>query len=218
MSALALLCWASAMAQPARTQYGEYGIGFSTLNLSSDLSGSGKLDATFQEMRAQVTIFGKYHFNDWFGAGAEMSYGTLYAADANHGMAERGFSVNTELFHSNAFAEIHLIRFGKYHRDRKFSLFLKGGVGIAGWNPELNIPGEVPDNVEVDDGGDWGVNLFGGGGAKFRIAYKSVLTLETRFFAPGGDTFDGLLFTDDSGLEGNDRFWGVMLSYSLLLF
>lgn len=215
---LLVLLGLSAWSQKARTQYGEYGLGLSTLNMSSDISDAQSVNSIFNEMRPQLTVFGKYHFNDWFGMGAEMSYGLLYANDANHSNFERGLEVNTNLFHSNAFMEAHLIRFGKYRLARKFSLYLKAGAGVAVWDPQVNVPDQIDEDIELYEGAYSGISYFGGFGTKFRTSYKSVLTIEARFHNSGGNTLDGFIDTSAPSPDDNDTFWGVLFSYSILVF
>ncbi len=201
----------------SRKKYGEFGVSLGTLNMTSDISNSGNLNSVFQEMRPAVSIFGKQHFNDWFGLGLDMQYGFLHASDNNHDLKGRGLSVETQLFNANIFTEIHLIRFGKYRQDRPFSIFLKGGAGVAAWNPELSIAGQRPDNVEVESDAYSSLNLFVGAGCKFRLGYKSILTLELRSNSISGDTMDGFVYTDDTP-AGDDAYWGLQIGYSVMIY
>jgi len=201
----------------SRKKYGEFGIAVGTLNMSTDISNSGNINSIFQELRPAISIFGKQHYNDWFALGIDMNYGFLYANDNNHNFPDRGLSVTTQLFNANLFTEIHLIRFGKYRQDRPFSIFIKGGAGIAGWNPELEIIGQKPDNIEVETDAYSALNTFGAIGCKFRLAYKSVLTVEARFNSVGSNTMDGFVFTDNTPVQ-NNSFWGLQIGYSYLIF
>lgn len=206
-------------AQKARTQYGEYGIGVGTLNMTSEIANSPTVGATFEEMRPQLTVFAKYHFNDWIGFGADINYGSLHAKDQNHNDPKRGYAVTTEIMHSNAFLEAHFIRFGKYRYDRKFTIFAKGGLGIAAWNPELEEWPQKPEDIDIETDGYAGFTYFGGLGCKFRIGYRSILTLEGRYHDSGGRTLGGITrVLEDGETADNDTFWGVSLSYSYAIF
>jgi hypothetical protein len=201
----------------SRKKYGEFGFALGTLNMSSDISNSGNINSTFQEMRPSISIFGKQHYNDWFALGIDMNYGFLYANDNNHNLPNRGLSVTTQLFNANLFTEIHLIRFGKFRQDNPFTIFIKGGAGIAGWNPELEISGQKPDNIEVETDAYSALNTFAAAGCKFRLAYKSILTIEARFNQVGSNTMDGFVFTDNTPIT-NNSFWGLQIGYSYMIF
>lgn len=218
LSSLILIYTLPGQAQPARTSYGEYGLGVSTLNLTSELSNSGNIDALFKEMRPMVTGFAKYHFNDWLGTGVELSYGRLAASDFNHGNSDRGLSVNTNLYTSYAFAEAHFIRFGKFRRKRKFTLYVTAGAGIAAWNPTVTIPRRVPEDVQFETDAHTAFSYFTGAGVKFRLSYKSILTVAGRFYNSGGDNVDGVILPEEQQTPENDRFWGIMASYSIMIF
>jgi len=214
---VAFLCGLNVEAQTKRTKYYEFGAGIGTLNMSNEIANSSRVNAVFAEMDAQISLFAKYHVNDWFGMGGEISYGSLRADDANHDNFNRGFSVNTSLVTGNLFTEVHLIRFGKYHLEQKYSVFLKGGLGVAGWNPELQISGRVPDNIDIETDAYIGMNTFFGLGVKYRVSYHGILTAELRYSTVRGDTMDGILETAPNIISDNDKFWGLMFSYSFAI-
>lgn len=201
-------------AQSKRTRYYEFGAGVGTLNMRNEIANSNRVNAVFAEMDAQVSLFGKFHVNDWFGLGGEFSFGSLQANDINHNDFNRGLSVNTSLLSGNLFTEVHLIRFGKYHLEQKYTIFLKGGVGVAGWNPEIEIEKLLPDNIEIESDAYIGMNTFFGLGAKYRASYHGILTFELRYSSVGGDTMDGITDIRPNVISDNDRYWGVMFSYS----
>lgn len=213
----ALLFGLSASAQSKRTKYYEFGGGIGTLNMSNEIANSSRVNAVFAEIDAQITLFAKYHLNDWFGIGGEISYGSLRASDVNHDNFNRGFSVNTSLLSGNIFSEVHLIRFGKYHLDQKYTVFLKGGLGVAGWNPELTIDGKVPNDIDIETDAYIGMNTFFGLGMKYRVSYHGILAVELRYSTLGGDTMDGILETAPNIVLDNDKYWGVMFSYSFAI-
>jgi hypothetical protein len=201
----------------SRKKYGEFGVAIGTLNMTSDISNSGNVNSIMQETRPSISIFGKQHYNDWFALGIDMNYGFLYANDKNHRLKNRGLTVTTQLFNANVFTEMHLIRFGKFRQDRPFSIFLKGGAGIAGWNPELSIAGQRPENIEVESNAYSSLNLFAAVGCKFRLSYKSILTIEARTNSINGDTMDGFTFIDNTPVD-NDSYWGLQFAYSIMIF
>lgn len=208
----------SLQAQKARTSYGEYGVGLGTWNMTSQIANQNSVGAVFKEVRPHLNVFAKYHFNDWFGFGVDMNYGAVYASDANHQEVERGFEVSTSLFNSNLFVEAHLIRFGKYHRDRKFSLYVKGGAGLSAWDPELNLDERQRNNIEIENGAYSAFSYSYGMGAKFRIAYRSILTVEGRLHNSGGNTLEGFTLVNPDGPVSNDTFWGLTVAYSYAIF
>ena len=171
-----------------------------------------------QKYTSSISIFAKYHVNDWFGIGFDVNYANLKAADKNHNNFNRGLSVRTSLLNSNAFTEIHFIRFGKYHLEDKWTVFIKGGVGVTGWNPELSFNKLIPEDIDVETNAYSGFSYFYGLGAKYRLAYQSILTFELRFSNSGGDTMDGFLETKDGVISSNDTYWGMLFSYSYAIF
>lgn len=205
-------------AQKARTSYGEYGIGLGSWNMTSQIANQNSVGAVFKEVRPHVQAFAKYHFNDWFGFGVDMNFGSLYASDANHREIERGFEVSTVLFNSNLFVEAHLIRFGKYHRDQKFSLYVKGGAGMSAWDPELSLSERQRNTIDVENGAYSAFSYSYGMGAKFRLAYRSILTVEARLHNSGGNTLEGFVFTNPENPVSNDTFWGLSVAYSYAIF
>jgi hypothetical protein len=202
-------------AQTSRTKYYEFGAGIGTFNMQNEIANSSNVNAVLAEIAPSISVFAKYHFNDWFGIGFDVNYANLTSSDANHNNFNRGLSVRTSLLSSNAFTEIHFIRFGKYHLEDKYTVFIKGGLGVAGWNPELSIDGNLDaTKYQVESNGYWGLNSFYGLGAKYRLGYNSILTLEFRSGSSGGDTMDGFLEVGDNIITTNDRYWGLLFSYS----
>lgn len=208
----------SAQAQTKRTKYYEFGGGVGTLNMSNEIANSSHVNAVFSEMAPSISIFAKYHFNDWFGLGVDVNYANLKAADKNHNNFNRGLSVTTSLLNSNAFTEIHFIRFGKYHLEDKWTVFVKGGIGVSGWNPELHIDKLIPEGIDIETNGYSGFSTFYGFGAKYRASYQGIISLEFRYTNSGGDTMEGFLETDPSIVSSNDVYWGIIVSYSYPIF
>lgn len=211
---LALLFTLSLKAQTKYTKYYEFGAGLGTLNMSNGIANSNRVSAFFAEVSPSITVFAKYHFNDWFGIGFDVNYANLTAADINHENSTRGLSVTTSMLNSNAFTEIHFIRFGKYHLEDKYTVYIKAGLGVAGWNPEIAFDDLIPSDIEVESNAYSGLSTFYGFGAKYRLAYHSILTFEFRYTNVAGDTMDGFINTAPNATNPNDNFWGFNLSYS----
>ena len=218
ITSLALLFGASLKAQDGRLRYYEFGVvgGVSTMKtlISDDPGVSPFLD----EARPTVGVFGRYHFNDWFGLGAEMNYGSFYANDANHSNPGRGLAASTEVLQGLGFFEIHLLKFGKYHLDDRFSLFIKAGGGAVAYNPEVSLPQKLPDFYEINPGAALNFGYFGGLGAKYRLGYHSILAFEFRAGNTGGDLMEGVLNTQENADNGPDTYSTFLLSYSYAIF
>ncbi|MCR9154524.1 MAG: outer membrane beta-barrel protein [Croceimicrobium sp.] len=208
----------SSQAQSKRTKYYEFGAGIGTLNMSNEIANSSNVNGVLTEMAPQFSIFARYHFNDWFGMGVDINYANLQASDANHNNFNRGLNVSTSLLNSNVFTEMHFMRFGKYHLEDKWTIYIKGGAGVSGWNPELTFDNLIPEDIEVETNAYSGFSYFYGFGTKYRLGYQSILSLEFRYTNCGGDTMDGFLQTAEGVASNNDTFWGLSLSYSYAIF
>lgn len=216
LSALSLVMLLSLglSAQTKYTKYYEFGASLGTLNMSNGIANSNRVNAFFAEAAPNLSVFAKYHFNDWFGIGFDVSYANLKAADINHENANRGLSVTTSMAHANAFTEIHFIRFGKYHLEDKYTVFVKAGLGFAGWNPELTFDDLVPSTLDIETNAYNGMTSFYGIGAKYRLAYHSILTFEFRYTNINGNTTDGFIDMAPEATNPNDKVWGFNFGYS----
>lgn len=212
MLLLPLLSWGQ-----GRLAYTEFGAGLGTLNQGSDVAVNRSVEGIFKEIRVQGFIHAKRHFNDWFAMGVNLKFGYTESFDGNHGNAQRRLESFATLMQSNLFTEIHLKKFGKYHRGENFTYYLKGGAGFAAWNPTLSTTDNkaFPDKIIPQNDSYNGINTFIGFGFKYRIAYQSIIGLEFTAHFLNEDNFDG--FLSDTGGE-NDGFGGVSIYYSYLLF
>lgn len=202
----------------ARTAYSELGIGIGTLNQKSEIANTTSSSALFAEARPNFTVFGERHFNDWFALGLMASYGWTVANDENHQNQTRGLSVKTDMFQFNPFVEVNLIKFGKYHLDRKFTIYLRGGAGFLAFNPTPNAAKTYPDEFEVEPDAYRSINFFAGAGVKFRLSYDYILTVGVQLHNSGADNLDGIL-NKTAGLGGkNDSYGGVNICFSKALF
>lgn len=202
----------------SRLAYYEFGLGAGTLNYSGDIATNNSTEAILKEMRPNFMVFGKRHVNDWFSFGLMASYGWIYASDANHDNQQRGLEVKTSLFQVNPFVEANLIRFGKFHYDRKFTIFVKVGGGFLAYNPQPSAATVYPQDYEVHPNAYRSINYFTGGGMKFRLAYHTVLTLEADFHNSGVDDLDGILSKNAFNQGANDVYGGLYISISRAFF
>lgn len=197
--------------------HSEFGLGVQSMNYSGDIATTTNVSALLTEVRPAFKIYALRHFNDWFGMGAEFSYGWFYANDENHSNPNRGLSVYTTMTHINAFMEINLIRYGKYHFDRKFGLYLKTGGGLVAYNPHITFNNQLSPEFIPYPNSYSDFNFFYGAGMKFRTSYRSSLRLEILFHSLPSDHLDGFEYSGGK-LSENDAYGGIMIAYSLLVF
>lgn len=203
----------------SRLKYQEFGFGVGSLTSSNDIATTANVGSVLLELRPQARIYGIHHLNDWFGFGADLNYGWIYGEDDNHSNPIRGFEYYATISQANVFMEFDLIRYGKFHRETKFGLYVKTGGGFMSYNPNITFTNLQPENIEVYPDSYTTFNYFFSGGFKFRIGYKSSLRLEAYLHNTGIDNLEG--FEYEQGFlrsSSNDLFGGVMLSYSFLVF
>lgn len=202
----------------SRTAYYELGLGAGTLNYAGDIATTSSVDALVNEMRPNFMIYGKKHFNDWFAIGITSSYGWIYANDANHTNQQRGLQVKTNMFQANPFIEMHLIRFGKYHYERKFSIFVQLGGGFLAYNPEPSSSDVYPSDITPRNDAYNSINLFAGAGMKFRVGYQTILTMGFTYHGSRVDDLDGILPSNGLSSGENDVYGGVYVGLSRAFF
>jgi len=211
------LCLPVLMYGQRRTAYTEFTGGIGTINGGNDISLNNSISGIFKEIRPMAMVGAKRHFNSWFGMGAEARFGYTESLDENFGNTDRGLESFATVMQANVFFEAHLLRFGKFHRDQRYTFYLKGGGGFTAWDPTLSTTGNVPFPSGVVPQNDTynSTNILLGVGAKFRLNYQSVLGLEFASHFVSEDNLDGFL-SDFGG--ANDAFGGVTVYYSYLLF
>lgn len=212
----ALLCLIAVQSfGQARTRYQEYGFGVGTLNSTGDIATTTKTAALLDELRPNFMAFGQYHFNDWFTMGMQVSYGWLYMDDNNHTNPNRGITNSTNLVQANPYLQMHLIRFGKYHTARKFTSYVKLGLGFIAYDTNPQASRIFSENTIEYPAAYSGFNTFYGLGVKIRTSTTSTLSLEATFHNTYSDKFDGISAPSTS--ENNDRFGGLTLKYGFLI-
>ncbi len=202
----------------SRLAYSEFGVSVGSLNYAGDIATTTNIGVLVSEVRPNVTMFAKRHTNDWFAFGLQASYGSIYAADVNHSNQTRGLEVSTTLAQVNPFLEASLIRFGKYHLERKFTIYLKVGGGFLAYNPQPSAEVTYPAALEPRTDAYQTYNFFYGGGVKFRVSYNCILSLEGLFHKTGADDLDGVAHVDPQNAGANDVYGGVSLGLSYAIF
>lgn len=214
LSMISCLSWGQ-----SRLKYQEFGFGIGSLTSSNEIATTSNVGSVLRELRPQARIFAMYHPNDWFGFGADLNYGWVYGEDENHSNINRGLEYYSTISQANVYMEFDLIRYGKYHRETKFGLYVKTGLGFLSYNPNITFENLQPEGIEVYPDSYNAVNYFFSGGFKFRTGYKSSLRLEAYLHNSGVDNLEG--FEYSQGLissASNDLYGGVMLSFSVLVF
>ncbi len=215
-----LVCLLFSMSAEAqnRLAYTEFGFGVGTMNYSGDIATTTTVSALITETRPNFSVFAKRHFNDWFGMGLLASYGSFYANDINHTHQTRGLEVTTSMFQINPFLEINLIKFGKFHYERKFSIFLRAGGGYLAYNPDPLAADIYPPEFEPQIYAYTTFNFFGALGMKFRLGYETILTFDLSLHNSGVDNLDGILAIDPNHRGANDTYGGINVSISKAIF
>lgn len=215
---LSLVLIGFAMSGQARLRYSEFGFGISSLTSSNDIATTTSVSSILIETRPSAKIFAMYHVNDWFGLGGDINYGWIYGEDNNHSNINRDFEYYTTITQTNAFIEVNLIRYGKFHRETKFGLYTRLGVGVLAYNPTLTYNGLLPDNVIPYPDSYTTTNSFGAIGIKLRSTYKSSIRLEAAFYSTGVDNLEGFEYNNNRVDAAKDSYGGFTISYSLLVF
>lgn len=213
---LALLAFSLSSTAQSRNRYYELGVGIGTLNASGDIATTNSMDALLAEVKPNFKVYGKKHFNSWFAIGIDVSAGWIYASDANHSNQARGLSVETGIFQANPFLELSLIPFGKFRQDNKFTMFVQMGGGYVAYNPNPNASKGYPADIVPHSGSYHTFDFFVGGGAKFRVGYRTILTFGISYHMPGVDDLDGIVNT--STISENDVYGGVYVGISRAFF
>lgn len=201
-----------------RLAYSEFGVGIGSLNYSGDIATTTSVSTLVKETRPNFSVFGQRHFNDWFSMGLTASYGWFYADDLNHTHQNRGLSVTTSMFQINPFLQINLVKFGKFHYDRKFTVFLRAGGGYLAYNPDPVAAETYPPGLDPQIYAYSSFNIFGAMGVKFRLGYETILTIDLAIHNSGADNLDGVLAVDPNDRGANDTYGGINVSVSHAIF
>ena len=213
-----LLSLGSALHAQNRLAYSEFGLGVGTLNYSGEIATTTSVSALLTEARPNVSVFAQRHFNDLFSIGILSSYGWFYASDINHTHQNRGLEVTTSVFQINPYLELNLIRFGKFHLDQKFTIFLRAGAVYLAYNPDPVAAEIYPPNLDPQIYAYTSFNYFGTLGMKFRVGYQTILTLDWSIHNAGADNLDGVIAINPEDRGANDTYGGISVSISRAIF
>ncbi len=82
---------------------------------------------------------------------------------------------------------------------------------------DLNIDGKGHNVIESEGDAYIVMNTNLRLGMRYRVSYHGILAVELRYSTLGGDTMDGILETAPNIVLDNDKYWGVMFSYSFAI-
>lgn len=189
--------------------YKQYGIIAGTINYSGDLTPNYSNPVNIlKEMRPTLGV-GYYNgLSPFYIVGTELSYGILYANEANHRVVNRPFEFTSHIVQFNLVNEIIARRFGKYFYTTKWAPYGKFGLGFGVVDPTLHKPEILNENIfERKDQVYFFVNYFIGAGIKLRIRYNFSLSIEGVFHFTNKDLLDG--FLDKRVNSFNDTYGGI---------
>ena len=209
------------------TAFWEIGGYLGGLNYSGNVTSTGDIGTWINEMRPEIGVLLKRNFNYRINLGAEASYGSVYAEDANHGNAERGFIVNTEMVQANIFMEINFMKFGKYFKRNANTPYIKFGIGGLFYTPTLDESVAYPENYDLFWGSHTTYNIQLAFGWKWRLSHHSFLSIDFHYHPTGTDYLEGsqevdgtvLMMTGERQLIADpDSYYGLRLTYTFGIF
>ena len=198
------------------TSYWSLGVGVGTLNYSGEITQEGDIGTWINEMRPELGIQLRRHFNYKTAMGVEASWGKVYAADANRGNQERNYIVDTELAQINLFFELNFKKYGKYFQRNANTPFIKVGIGGLFYTPFLNTNAAYPQEYALYPGSFATYNFQTAFGWKWRLSYHSSLALDLHYHFTGTSYLEGFDLKDQ--LNPPDAFYGLRLTYSYGFF
>ena len=181
----------------------ESGLYVGSLNYSGELTESGGFSATINETRPQFGIFLKRNFTPKFNLGVELGYGRLFASDANHGNADRGFEMKTSLLMTNLTMDLNFKKFGKSFRRNSNTPYITASFGALVFQPELKT-GVDYTGYELHKGSDYTSNFMVGFGWKWTTGRRGILGLSLNYHFTGTPHLEG--FTQEGVSSPNDSF------------
>ncbi len=197
-------------------RYSEIGVSAGNLVYTGPFASDANMGNWLNEMGWRFGFFTRRSLAPWITVGLEANYGWYTLDDANHGRAQRGITMTTQVLNANVSTELILIRYGKFHWNNNFAPYVKLGFGGVFYSPEINNFGSVDENVEVFPFSGQSVNFFYGIGVKFRLAYKHSLALEWITHNAGTREMGGVVAPAIN--PSNDTYGGILLHYSVLIF
>jgi hypothetical protein len=201
-------------AQVISSRYYEFGVFTGTLNGSNQITRPFDFSPTIEEIRPEFGMYLKRHLSHYIFFGAEASYGRLFADDLNRGV-ERGLAMNTPIVCANAMIGVNFRRFGKYFKRNSGTPYLSIGFGTFNFSPTIDETRIYPADFELYPASYFAFNLKTVFGYKFRLSMHSFLSLEAHVNYSNRNNTTGWTIP---GLQANDGFWGLRLSYSYGFF
>jgi hypothetical protein len=108
------------------------------------------------------------------------------------------------------------VRYGKLHWEQKFTPYVKLGGGYMSSASYGQNTINLPPNIELHPYAYHTYNVFYGVGARFRAGWKTSISIEFVSHITGEDRVDGFIDTDAPA--NNDRYYGVWLTFSRMVF
>ena len=193
-------------------RYWETGAFAGSANYAGELTQGGDFGATVNEMRFQAGLFLKRNFSPKFNLGVEAGYGRLYANDANHGMAERGFEMNTSILNTSLTADINFKKFGKYFKRNSNTPFISVGFGALVYQPAIKTEVDFT-NYDLYPGSNYTTDFMLAFGWKWRTGERGIFGLLLNYHFTGTTYLEG--FVEKDVVPQNDAYYGIRLFYSL---
>ena len=192
--------------------YWETGVFGGSTNYIGELTEGGDFSATVNETRYQFGIFLKRNFTPQFNLGAEIGYGKLYANDANHGMAERGFEMNTSIINTSLTMDLNFKKFGKYFKRNSNTPYVSAGFGALIYQPTLKTNVDFT-NYELFPGSNYTSDFMLAFGWKWKTGESGIFGASINYHFTGTPSLEG--FQEKEVVPPNDRYFGIRLFYSL---
>ncbi len=197
-------------------KYSEIGVSVGNLVYTGPFAADANMGNWLSETGGRFGLFTRRSLAPWINIGLEMNYGWYTLDDANHGRAQRGISMTTQVLNTNISTEVFFIRYGKFHWNNNFSPYVKLGMGGNFFSPEIENFGAVGDDVRLYPFSGQSINYFFGIGVKFRLAYKHSLAIEWVAHNAGTEKMGGVVAPSLN--PSNDSYGGLFLHYSVLIF
>lgn len=212
-----IILFSATMQAQNTTKYSEFSLVAGNMIYSGPFATSGGAGSWLQETGGRFGVALRRNFKPWFNLGVESNYGWFSLDDNHHGRPQRDIQVQTSVLNINAAAEFILVRYGKYFYANDFAPYIKIGTGVNFFNPKVSENhANLGPNTEVYNQAYASMNLFYGFGAKFRTSYSTTLAVEIVVHNAGTNQMGGVVVNPE--IAPNDRYGGIMLSFSKMFF
>jgi hypothetical protein len=216
-SLLSILVFSVPITAQNSTKYSEFSLVAGNMVYSGPFASAGGVGSWLQETGGRFGVALRKNYRPWFNIGVESNYGWVSLDDNNHGRPQRNIQVRTSVININVATEFMLVRYGKYHYANSFAPYFKLGAGANFFNPRVSDNhAALGDNTQVYNEAYASMNIFYGFGAKFRTSYSTSLAVEIVIHNAGTNQMGGVVVNSDTA--PNDRYGGVMLSFSKMFF